>query len=164
MDKKEFKQFCHNEFVGRGFKRKKSMYYLRGLDDILCGIWLKQSNYGSVYTVMFYYFFDNAPVEQIYPLHHEYDLVGYIKVLSKDTVRGQRYFSGTIDYEKYTEEELKPYFDRAFEEYILPPIELGKAQIIAYNEHLTAHHTRSKNEVIDELRRDLLSKSKGSTI
>ena len=157
MDRQEFKQFCHNEFLDQGFAKIKSMYYLRGIDDTLCGIWLKKSNYGSVYTVMFYYFFGDTTVSKFFPTHSEYDLVGYIKVLSKDTVRGQHYLSGTIDYEKYTVEELKPYFERAFEEHILPPLKIGKSHIVAHNEHLTSHHTCSKNDVIAKLRSSLAS-------
>ena len=46
------------------------------------------------------------------------------------TVRGKHFLTSAIEYEEYTEEELRPYFDRAFEEEILPPVNHGKSFIL----------------------------------
>ena len=35
-----------------------------------------------------------------------------------------------IEYEEYTEDELRPYFDKEFEERILPPVYQGKKYIL----------------------------------
>ena len=37
MDKKQFKEFCQNEFKARGFKKQRNVFYLTGR-DLLCGI------------------------------------------------------------------------------------------------------------------------------
>lgn len=55
MDKKQFKEFCKNEFKARGFKKQRNVFYLTG-HDLLCGIDLQKSNYGDVYYVNYYYF------------------------------------------------------------------------------------------------------------
>lgn len=39
-------------------------------------------------------------------------------------------FNRAIEYEEYTEDELRPYFDKEFEERILPPIYQGKKYIL----------------------------------
>lgn len=54
MDKKQFKEFCQNEFKARGFKKQRNVFYLTGR-DLLCGIDLQKSNYGDVYYVNYYY-------------------------------------------------------------------------------------------------------------
>lgn len=151
MDKQEFKLFCHDEFTKRGFKKHKAMYYLSGADGILCGLWLKKSSFGPAVTVMFYFFVEKQYLPPQFPTHTEYDLVGYIKVMSKDTVKGKNYMTGSIAYECYTREELAPYFDEAFKFHILPPLQVGKSHIINNNKHLTSHHTRSKEDIIEKL-------------
>ena len=35
-----------------------------------------------------------------------------------------------IEYEDYNEEDLKPYFDKDFEERILPPLQYGRSYIL----------------------------------
>ena len=54
MDKKQFKEFCKNEFMKRGFKKNKNTFYLAG-NDLLCGIDLQKSNYGEIYYVNYFY-------------------------------------------------------------------------------------------------------------
>ena len=46
------------------------------------------------------------------------------------TVHGKCFLTAMIEYEEYTEEELRPYFDREFEERILPPVYQGKKYIL----------------------------------
>ena len=55
MDKKQFKEFCQNEFKARGFEKQSNVFYLAG-HDLLCGIDLQKSNYGDVYYVNYFYF------------------------------------------------------------------------------------------------------------
>lgn len=148
MDKQSFKSLCHTLFTSRGFRKWKSMYYQTGRDGILCGLWLKKSNYGPAYTIIYYYFFGQTDAPKKYPTYTEYDLAGYINVMSKDTVRGKYYLTGTIAYELYSEEELLPYLNIAFDEYILPPIHIGKIHILENNSHLTAHHSKNKSDLL----------------
>ena len=55
MERQQFKKFCEKEFELQGFKKKKNMFYLKGV-DLLCRINLQKSNYGNVYYVNYQYF------------------------------------------------------------------------------------------------------------
>ena len=46
--------------------------------------------------------------------------------MSKEMYQGQPYETDGIDYMFYTADELRPYFEKAFREYIMPPIIHGK--------------------------------------
>ncbi len=130
MDKKEFKEFCKKEFIARGFKKQKNAYYLAGR-DLLCGINLQKSNYGDVYYVNYYYFIGNFENVANYPTHYESDIHGRIVVMSKkQTFQGKQFMTALVEYEEYTEDELRPFFDKEFEEKILPPIYCGKKFIL----------------------------------
>ena len=130
MDKKQFREFCKNEFKARGFKKQRNMFYLMG-HDLLCGIDLQKSNYGEVYYVNYYYFIGDFENITDYPTHYESDIQGRIVVMSrKQTFQGKHFVTAQVEYEEYTEEELRPYFDRAFEEEILPPVNHGKSFIL----------------------------------
>ena len=43
---------------------------------------------------------------------------------------GKQFLTSAIEYEEYTEEELRLYFDKEFEERILQPIHEGKKYIL----------------------------------
>ena len=130
MDKEQFKKFCINEFKTRGFKKQKNAFYLTGR-DLLSGIDLQKSNYGDVYYVNYYYFIGNFANNTNYPTHYESDIQGRIVVMSrKQTFRGKQFMTAQVEYEEYTEEELRPYFDKEFEERILPPLYYGKKYIL----------------------------------
>ena len=42
MERQQFKKFCEKEFELQGFKKKKNMFYLKGV-DLLCRINLQKS-------------------------------------------------------------------------------------------------------------------------
>lgn len=151
MDKKTFKEFCKNEFETHGFKKQRNVFYLTG-HDLLCGIDLQKSNYGDVYYVNYYYFIGEFEAITGYPTHYESDIQGRITVMSrKQTSHGKQFMTAQIEYEEYTEEELLPFFERAFEEEILPPVDHGKSFIldnIGKLYSLTMH----KEEVIQKLK------------
>lgn len=114
MDKKTFKEFCKNEFETHGFKKQRNVFYLTG-HDLLCGIDLQKSNYGDVYYVNYYYFIGEFEAITGYPTHYESDIQGRITVMSrKQTSHGKQFMTAQIEYEEYTEEELRPFFERAF--------------------------------------------------
>lgn len=126
MDKNEFKTFCKKEFEARGFKKQKKAFYLVG-QDLLCGIDLQKSDYGDVYYVNYYYFIGEFKNITNYPTHYESDIQGRIGVMSRrQTFQGEQFMTAQVEYEEYTEDELRPFFDKEFEETILPPINLGK--------------------------------------
>ncbi len=130
MDKNEFKTFCKKEFESRGFKKQKSMFYLKG-HDLLCGICLQKSNYGSVYYVNYYYCIGDFSDSAVVPTYYDSDIQGRILSMSKKhKVDGKNFLTVMIEYEEYTEDELRPYFEKAFEEEILPPVYHGKKYIL----------------------------------
>ncbi len=130
MDKKQFKDFCKKEFELRGFKKIKKTFYLLG-KDLLCGIELQKSNYSNSYYINYYFFLGKFDDANDYPVCYDLDVQGRIVAMSKtQTVKGKHFLTSAIEYEEYTEEELRPYFDRAFEEKILPPVYQGKKYIL----------------------------------
>lgn len=130
MDKNEFKCFCKNEFIKRGFVKQKNAFYLFGR-DILCGIDLQKSNYGDVYYINYSFFVGEFLNVTNFPTFYESDIYGRIVVMSKSqTYQGKRFLTSQIEYGEYTEDELRSFFDKEFEEKILPPIYLGKKYIL----------------------------------
>ena len=130
MDTKQFKNFCKKEFELRGFKKIKKTFYLAG-KDLLCGIELQKSNYSNSYYINYYFFLGKFDDTNDYPVCYDLDIQGRMVAMSKtQTVRGKHFLTSAIEYEEYTEEELRPYFDRAFEEEILPPVNHGKSFIL----------------------------------
>ena len=150
MDKKQFKNFCKNEFEIRGFKKIKKMFYLAG-KDLLCGIELQKSNYGNSYYINFYFFLGKFDDINNYPLCYELDVQGRMVAISKtQTVRGKHFLTSAIEYEEYTEEELRLYFDKEFKERILPPIHQGKKYILDHLGELYSLTLR-REEVMQKL-------------
>lgn len=130
MDKKQFRAFCKKEFEERGFKKQNNTFYLIG-KDLLCGMELSKSNYGNEYYVEFFYCIgDYSDVVEL-PGYCDSDIEERILAMSKTkTVHGKYFLTAMIEYEKYTEDELRPYFDKEFEERILPPVYQGKKYIL----------------------------------
>ena len=130
MDKNEFKAFCKNEFYKRGYRKIKNMYFLTGNEGVMSSIELQKSNYGEEYYVNFYFYIGNVS-SSLYPTLYEADVYGRIIVMSKkQKYKGDYFETGAIEYEEYTEETLRPYFDKAFDERILPPVYQGKKYIL----------------------------------
>lgn len=130
MDKKEFQEFCKNEFYTRGFQKVKKMYYLDGGKDVLCGIGLQESRYSNGYYVNVDFFFKGFNPSFPYPTDEDADIFKVITVMSKDTYEGEHYRTWLIKYEEYEQSDLKPYFDKEFEEWILPCIYEGTEYIV----------------------------------
>ena len=129
MDKEQFKEFCKNDFKSRGFKKVKNMFYLPG-QELMCGLCLQKSNYGPIYYVNYYYFIGDFRNTNKYPTQYEFDIYGRIYVMSKRMEKGTYSMTAMIEYGDYTEEDLKPYFDKAFEEILMPPLHFGKKYIL----------------------------------
>ncbi len=125
MDTKEFREFCKREFYKRGFKKVKSMYYLDGDKDILCGIDLQRSRFCKGYYVNVGFFIKEMQPNLPYPPYEDCDIDQRLSAISKDTYEGERYLTPLIKIEKYGQGELQPYFDKAFEEWILPAVHEG---------------------------------------
>ena len=135
MDKNEFKEFCKKEFYKRGYKKIRKMYYLVGTEGVMSGIRLQKSDFGEEYYVNFYFFIGDfqGVSTSLYPTHYDSDVYGRIPVMSKtqrDRHTKECFITGAIEYLEYTEETLRPYFDKAFEELILPPVYQGKQYIL----------------------------------
>ena len=133
MTSSEFKLFCKEEFIRRGFSKVGNMYYLRGENKVSCGLYLQKSNYGKIYYVNYYFFVESNLQGDEYPSRYDFDLQGRIHVMSKTLkYKEQCFWSAQIEYEEYTEEELGEYFENAFENIIFPPIYEGKKYILDY--------------------------------
>lgn len=151
MDKKTFLSLCHSEFIKRGFRKHRNMYFLSGEDGILCGIWLKKSNYGPVYTIQYYYFLGEFSNSNQYPTRYEFDLCGHINVESKVTFKGECFMTGRIEYEKYTVEELLPYFENDFNQFVLPPILHGKSVLLECHDHLICPPKKEYEDILPKI-------------
>lgn len=150
MTKQEFIEFCHYEFTNRGFKKKKKMYYLNG-KDLLCGLDIQKSM-GEAFYINYCYFIGRYDDIKQYPSYYDNDLSKRIEVLSKATYKGEHFMGGLIEYERYTKEELKPYFDEAFDRYIMPPITEGKNIILENKEYyLKTVFYEEKEELLNKL-------------
>ena len=150
MDKKQFKTFCKNEFQKRGFTKQNNTFYLVG-KELLCGIELTKSNYGEVYYVDFFYCIGDYSKDTKFPDYYSSDIESRFIAMSKtQTVRGKCFLTAMIEYEEYTEEELRPYFNKEFEERVLPPIYQGKKYILD-NLGKLYHLTLRKEEVMQKL-------------
>ena len=112
MDKDSFLAFCRSELTKRGFRKYKSMYFLSNQKDILCGIWLKKSNFSPKYTVCYYFFVGLFDSPKEYPTRYDFDFADSIKVMSRVTSKGQRFLTGELEYEHYTGDELLPFLLR----------------------------------------------------
>lgn len=126
MTKEEFKAFCKEEFYKRGFKKVKNMYYLDGEKDILCGIDLQKSNFGKVYYINVNFFIKGFNEKFPYPTCYDADIDGRMSVMSKtETYQGKTFMTSQIRYEEYTSTELREYFEKDFESWILPSVKEG---------------------------------------
>ncbi len=151
MEKNEFKNFCKKEFELRGFKKNKKMFYLAG-KDLLCGIDLQKSYYSNSYYINYYFFIGEFNDLNYYPVCYDLDVQGRILAMSKtQTVKGENFLTAAIEYEEYTEEELHSYFDKEFEEKILPPVYQGKKYILE-NLGEFYHLTLRQEEVLQKLK------------
>ena len=93
---------------------------------------LQKSNYGNVYYVNYQYFIGDFDDSINYSLLEECDVEGRIIVRSKkETFQGKPLMTPQIEYEEYTEEELRKFFENEFKEKILPPIKQGKKYILS---------------------------------
>lgn len=128
MEREEFRIFCHDEFVRRGFKKRKQMYYFQG-KGILCGLSLQKS-IAEAYYINCDCFIGDFSNMKSYPSMYDSDYYFRICVLSKDTIYGEHFMEACIEYKLYTQEELRKYFDKAFEEHIMPIVVIGKEALL----------------------------------
>ena len=135
MNKEEFKLFCHEFFTQKGFIKKNKMYYLKGR-EIMCGIYLQKS-IGDGFYVEYNCFIGEFENIKKYPKRLESDFGNRITVLSKATYKGGYYMTALIEYDKYSKEELIPYFEKTVNSEIMPLINLGKKYLLEnFDEYL----------------------------
>lgn len=145
MTKQEFKDFCHEEFLKRGFVKKRAMYYLQG-KEILCGFYLQKSMAEAFYVE--YDFFLDYFDAKTYPTTYEADISWRISVLSKDTVNGEHFMDACIEYERYKKEEIKHYLDKEFDEHIIPIIQNGRERLMQDLEYYYEQMFDEEKEII----------------
>lgn len=153
MTAQEYKAFCHKAFIQRGFKKIKHTYYLQG-NGVLCSLHLEKF-YGNTYVVDVAYFIGEYNTPKSYPISiNEADVHGrIIKVLSKDTIKGKHFMTSFVEYELYTSDELRPYFDDALDNNVVVPILYGKEELLKRMESnlLIIPMLKDEDEVIAKL-------------
>ncbi len=153
MDSKEFKKFCKDEFAKRGFRKVKSDFYCQG-NGVLCSLYLQHSDFGPMYYLNFYFYIGDFTGKE-YPSRYDYDFYGRIAFMSKtSTINGGKTFlGGLIEYNYYTEDELRLYIDKGFEEKISPVLEHGKEEIVLLLKQDKCHaNILREEETLDKLK------------
>lgn len=90
--------------------------------------------------------------DTLLPDYYDSDIEERFLAMSKTkTVHGECFLTAMIEYEEYTEDELRPYFDKEFEERILPPVYQGKKYILDHLGNLYSLTLR-KEEVMRKLK------------
>lgn len=90
--------------------------------------------------------------DTLLPDYYDSNIEERILAMSKTkTVHGKCFLTAMIEYEEYTEDELRPYFDKEFEERILPPVYQGKKYILDHLGNLYSLTLR-KEEVMRKLK------------
>ncbi len=153
MDRKEFKAFCHEEFTRRGFRKKKSMYYLKSREHgLLCGLELQPGH--DYFYINCNFYMGEFDERQPYPTKYAFDLYGRpVRVWSQDTVNGQPFMDAMIEYAYHTPETLTPYFEEAFEKWILPPLREGKQELWKNLDTVWIPPIHDKKQVEDVMRK-----------
>lgn len=134
MTKQEFKDFCHKEFVSHGFQKGRKLVYCLKNKELLCGLSLQASSYGGAYYIQYYYYIGDFTATKAFPEHYDADYVGRVGVMTKRTtdLSGKCYitYSWRYEEEEYTEDDIRPYLENAFDEWIMPPMLNGKKQLL----------------------------------
>ena len=152
MTTQEFKDFCHEEFTKRGFVKKKlNNYYLNTDKGVLVSIYLQRSGYGTAYYINYNFYIGFFDKVKDYPPHYDSDLYHRICVLSKDTFKGEHFMDAMIELERYTIDEIKPYIDAEFDQYIMPVLTKGKQHIIDNLDHFFSGTPEERVELLSKL-------------
>ncbi len=80
----EFKKLFDSELKSLGFKKVKSMYYLKGKDGILGGIKAFRSSFSPLYYINICFFFDKYEKASEYPGYYDYYSCGRERIGSFD--------------------------------------------------------------------------------
>lgn len=113
------------KLLGWGFRKRRPGYYQMGKNGLLCGIWPTYGLGGGTCTLSICYFLGDFPQPKTYPHFRDADFSIPIEALSHDTINGERFLWGGIDFGDWTPEELDPYFDAAYVQWIHPCLEDG---------------------------------------
>jgi len=134
LTKDEFLDMTRDLFTSYGFRRKsKNYYYFRGLDQILGLLWLEGSMHGGGYY-FHAYFYQN----DLYPKSRDIPTGNgnaipicnwNFVLLSKRKTDGKRYKTHMIQWEDFTEEELRPIMEAFLQDYVMLPLLKGKEGI-----------------------------------
>ena len=133
MTKQEFKALCDGILKRYGFMKARGQYYLDMGSDIIGAVLFQASDYGGAYYLNCG-FGIKAEMPTPYPKLTEVNFCWRIEVPGKEKYtyfpRPEGYMSTMIDYEKYTEDEIRPYIEQALETWVIPAIKNGKDYIL----------------------------------
>lgn len=128
MDKVEFKNLCKKVFYEKGFTKNKHGYFIEN-NDYLLAIFLQKSNYGMCYYVNVSYSVKGYNTK-IPNITGEWDAEFMERIAFPFLDGSVRKLSSMLELDKFHVEDIEPYFDKAFEEWILPIFHGGKKEAL----------------------------------
>ena len=125
IEKQLFLKICREELKARGFKKRKNFYYLSG-HEVLCCLMIFKSNYEAAYYFELRIFL--VPSEEMQIDSVDIDLYDFNKRL---IIRpNSRISTYCLEYEEYSDEEIRKAFGEMIDEYVIPLITDGKKLLI----------------------------------
>ena len=147
MEKQEFLRICDSTLREMGFTKKGGAYYLINSDSDLVGaVFLRKSNYGSVYyvecTITIQGYNNTFP----FPQYHDVDLSTRFQFPLKMQLQynPSATHGYSVDLERNTEAEIKAGIKDGVEEWLLPALRGGKQYILDNWEKYSFHHLSEK--------------------
>ena len=135
MTKDEFKKLCWQLFKEYGFKKQKKDFVNDGCSNVYCTVDLQKSNYGEAFYINCWFgikddhFNDNGPL-------HASDFFNRVQVtsVSMHNNAGNCFETQMILYEDYNVEQMTRYIKAAFEDWVMPPLQIGGEYVIEHQE------------------------------
>lgn len=128
MDKIEFKVLCNKMLYKYRFTKNKYGYYIEN-DDYFLSIFLQKSDYGLCYYVNVCYSVKGYNTK-IPNIKGEWDSDFRSRIAFPFLDGSDRKLSSMLELDKFQVEDIEPYFDKAFEEWILPIFHGGKKEAL----------------------------------
>ena len=121
IEKQLFLKICREELKARGFKKRRNFYYLSGR-EVLCCLMIFKSNYEPAYYFELRIYLIATESVQIDSI--DIDLYDFNKRLKICPKIGHPTYC--LEYEEYSEEEIREPFGNMIDEYVMPLITDGK--------------------------------------
>lgn len=134
MDKKQFLKLCNTIFTEYGYVKKgKSTYYWNG-NDLQGEISIIKSSYSSEHFIDVSFYICDLNFQNNVPTPPNAEFSRRIRIPNKASKSDPLSFTAYIDYELYSEDELKKSIKADFDANILPVIQYGKVEFLERND------------------------------